>query len=88
MARQKPQWKQNCQQRQEAINAYARQLYCPLLKETDKIQLWYPWQMHRYLQQHPCADCGAEPFCDIPCPVYLQWYNAKIHSLRVKLGRQ
>jgi hypothetical protein len=48
----------------------------------------HPQEYRRYLQQHPCDGCRAEPFCNVPCAVYLKWYNARMESARIRGGMQ
>ena len=82
MANLKSQWELNYLQRQERINGYARDRYHPRLIPVEKILVYHPDEYRRYLQQHPCADCKANSFCDQPCDVYLQWYNARLGAVR------
>lgn len=80
----KTQWEVNYEKRQALINGYAQRCYQPMLREVGKILVYHPEEHRRYLQQHPCQGCGAQSFCDIPCPVYLKWYNARIEAARVR----
>lgn len=77
-----PQWVLDCLQRQAAINSYVRQCYQPRLRTVEKILVYHPDEHRRYLRQHPCGGCPAEPFCDRPCEVYLKWYDAKLEVAR------
>ena len=83
----KTQWEVHYEKRQTLINGYARRCYQPRLTVVDKIIVYHPDVHRRYLQQHPCRGCGAERFCDTPCPVYLQWYNARMAAAKVRGGR-
>ena len=78
------QWELDCLQRQAAINSYVRQCYMPRLKVVEKIVVYHPDEHRRYLRQHPCEGCIAESFCDLPCEVYLKWYNARLEAARKK----
>ena len=42
----------------------------------------HPDEVKRYLQRSPCKSCSADKNCDIPCRVYLQWYNARMEAAR------
>ena len=83
-----PQWVSDCLQRQNAINGYARQCYQPRLRVVGKILVYHPDEHRRYLRQHPCGGCRAEPFCDRPCDVYLKWYDAKMEAARKRFEMQ
>lgn len=84
MNRSLSQWESNYLQRQCGINGYAWQHWQPRLRPADKILVYHPDEHRRYLQQHPCAQCRAGSFCDLPCAVYLQWYNARLQAARVR----
>lgn len=78
------QWELDYLQRQKRINGYARHCHQPRLKPVDKILVYHPDEHRRYLRQDPCEDCKANAFCDQPCEVYLQWYNARLEAARIK----
>lgn len=80
-------WELNYLQRQQHINNWASRAYQPRLRVVDKILVYHPDEHRRYLRQHPCTGCQAEGFCDHPCPVYLQWYNARMEAVRIR-GRE
>lgn len=80
MPRPKSPWEQHYLAVQSAINDYARALWQPRLRQTERFQIYHPDEYRRYLRQHPCRDCRAECFCNTPCPVYLQWYNARMKA--------
>jgi hypothetical protein len=88
MPKPQSQWEINYLQRQAMINGYARQLYQPRLRELETIALYTPNEHRRYLRQHPCTGCGAEPCCDEPCAAYLRWYDARLEAARAKSKRQ
>ena len=77
-------WELDYLKRQEKINGYARHCYQPRLIAVGKILIYHPDEHRRYLQQHPCEHCKAKSFCDQPCQVYLQWYNARMEAIRRK----
>lgn len=79
-----PQWVLDCLRRQNDINSYARQRYQPRLRAVERILIYHPDEHRRYLRQHPCEGCIAESFCDLPCEVYLKWYNARLEAARKK----
>lgn len=78
------QWGLDCLQCQQRINDYARQHFCPRLRQMEKILVFHPDEYRRYLRQHPCKGCVAQSFCDLPCDVYLQWYNARMKAARIR----
>ena len=82
MGETRPQWELDCLQRQFKINAYARRMYTPRLRQVDKILVYHPDEHRRYLRQSPCMGCCAQNFCDRPCEVYLHWYNARMEMVR------
>ena len=82
MAKAMSQWEAEYLHRQFLINGYARHLVQPRLKEVDKIRVYHPDEHRKYLRQHPCQGCGANSFCDQPCVVYLQWYNARLGAAK------
>lgn len=84
MEKTRPQWELDCLQRQACINAYARRLYQPRVRSVDKIRIYPPAEHRKYLQQHPCRGCKAEPCCDLPCQAYLNWYNARMEAARAR----
>lgn len=84
MSRTQSQWELDYLQRQERINRYAQDRYQPRLRTVNKILISHPEEHRRYLKQHPCEGCKANPFCDQPCQVYLQWYNARMEAARKK----
>lgn len=88
MSRPQSQWELDYLKRQERINDYARGCYQPRLRRVEKILVYHPDEHRRYLQQHPCEGCKANPFCDEPCAAYLQWYNARLAAARQRNGRQ
>ena len=50
----------------------------------DKLLVYHPGEYRRYLVQHPCTDCPVAAFCDLPCQVYLNWYNARMQAARIR----
>lgn len=88
MSKSVSQWELDYLQRQERINNYARNRYRPRLKTIEKIRIYHPDEHRRYLRQHPCEDCKAKSFCDQPCLVYLQWYNARMEAARKRKSRK
>ena len=78
------QWELDYLQRQGRINGYARRCLQPRLKVVDKILVYHPDEHRRYLQRHPCQGCPLEAICDLPCTVYLQWYNARLEAVRMR----
>lgn len=43
-----------------------------------------PDVMQRYLAEGPCKKCSREETCEIPCPAYLSWWDARMTVLRKK----
>ena len=86
MVRPKSLWEQEYHRRQAGINAYAREHCCPRVIPRDKLLVYHPGEYRRYLVQHPCTDCPVAAFCDLPCQVYLNWYNARIQAARIRAG--
>ena len=86
MSKKPNQWEENYQNRQEQINSCARCFFQPRLRTVDKILVPHPQEYRRYLQRHPCDGCRAERFCDVPCAVYLKWYNARMESAKIRGG--
>lgn len=43
-------------------------------------------QIRAVSAKKPCARCGKEPTCDIPCDSYLLWYNESLAWIRKQVG--
>ena len=88
MIRPRNKWELRYCTAQSKINHYARELWRPRLVQVEKIRVYHPVETRRYLKQHPCEGCGAASFCDTPCAVYLQWYNARIEAARIRAAER
>ncbi len=86
MARPKSQWELNYCQHQAAINGWVRENYRPRLVAVAKFLIYPPEEYRRYLRQSPCQTCRACPCCDVPCEVYLDWYNRRLEAARARAG--
>ena len=84
MSKAKTPWEMNYQMQQEKINHCARCYFHPRLKAVDRILVYHPDEYRRYLRQHPCEGCRVERFCDLPCEVYLKWYNFRMEVARMR----
>ena len=87
MARPKSQWELDYCRRQADINRWAREHYRPRLVEMEKIRIYPPGECPGVYRVSPCTGCKAKTFCDIPCRVYLQWYNRRLEIARIRAGR-
>lgn len=69
MAAQMSAWERNYRQRQELINGWAREYYCPRLRQVDKILIRHPSEPN----PDPCERCAARFFCGKPCEAKQRW---------------
>lgn len=74
-------WRREYLRRQKAINDYACEKLCPMVRE-GVIGIYHPDEYRRYLHRGPCADCPVKDFCDSPCQVYLNWYDERMTLFR------
>lgn len=88
MSKTKSQWELDYFKRQERVNSYARSRYKPRLRPAQKLLVYHPDEHRRYLQHHPCEGCKANSFCDEPCEVYLQWYNARMEAAGKRMRQE
>ena len=74
-------WMRQYLKRQQNINACARKLMCPRVRE-GVIAVFHPGEHQRWLQSGPCPDCPVNHFCDTPCSAYLSWYDQRMDLVR------
>lgn len=51
-----------------------------------KYRYEHPDLARHYLRNSPCAGCQFEILCDVPCDVYLRWWDARMAWLKGRLG--
>ena len=73
-------WLTRYRYRQKQINAYARKKKAAYLKKHFVYN--HPDETRRYLQNRPCDRCMQQYKCNVPCAVYLSWYNARLDYAR------
>lgn len=80
-------WEIRYRYRQKQINAYAAQVAQPVIVKQPENKFCYehPDIVRQYLKKHPCEDCVRQSWCNIPCQVYLHWYNARMEIVRKKV---
>lgn len=44
----------------------------------------HPDVMMRYLEEGPCKKCQGEGTCEVACPAYWSWWDARMTVLRKK----
>ena len=79
-----------CQKYQDWIaywwRRFKRDFYVPARKpQRTSFAYAHPTEIEDYLKHSPCDNCKAAN-CDIPCPEYLRWYNARLQVARKKVG--
>lgn len=79
-------WRIRYYYRQKQINAYYRKLLQVKPAEEATFVYQHPDLIRRYLTEGPCKGCKAEQVCDVPCPAYLRWYDARMKIARKKVG--
>lgn len=71
--------------RQKQINAYGK------IKREEffsaRFVYQHPEEVRRYLRERPCGKCEKEAECDIPCTQYLNWYDARMQALKIKINK-
>ena len=75
-------WQIRYRYRQKQINAYASNLLQAKVTEQTKFYYQHPDEVRRYLADGPCKGCKAEQVCNVPCPVYLRWWDARMQMIR------
>ena len=79
-------WQIRYRYRQHQINAYAKRAAEPRSGRENKFTYQHPDEIRRYLANSPCRGCKVEKTCNVPCPDYLHWYNARMRVIRKKVG--
>lgn len=81
-------WRIRYRYRQKQINAFAKKIMQPAMRIKKHAAFAYdhPDDVRRYLRTSPCIGCQMEKHCDIPCLVYLNWYDARMAITRKKVG--
>jgi radical SAM protein with 4Fe4S-binding SPASM domain len=55
--------------------------------KTKKVFAYeHPDLIKKYLEEGPCKGCQFEKLCDVPCPQYYGWWDARMALLRKKYG--
>ena len=80
-------WKIRYRYRQKQINAFAKKSYEVKVRPLPKNKFCYnhPDHVKRWLRESPCTGCHAETVCDVACPAYLRWYDARMQIARRKI---
>lgn len=53
--------------------------------KTEKVFAYeHPDVLQRYLAEGPCKKCPCEKTCDVACPAYWSWWDARMTVLRKK----
>lgn len=79
-------WQIRYKYRQKQVNAYAKKARQEYFSSRFVYQ--HPDEVRRYLREWPCGKCDKEPECDIPCTQYLNWYDARMQALKIKLNKE
>jgi hypothetical protein len=81
-------WKIRYRYRQKQINAFAKKILRPEMRiRKQKVFAYdHPDDVRRYLRTNPCKGCQLEADCDIPCLVYLHWYDDHMAIARKRAG--
>lgn len=79
-------WEIRYRYRQKQINAYAQRGCAVKVRRVPESKFCYnhPDDVKRWLRTSPCASCTADAICDIPCPAYLRWCDARMQIARRK----
>jgi hypothetical protein len=56
----------------------------PVVVYEEKFCYEHPDVIREYLATSPCDKCPATD-CDVPCSVYLRWYDAKIEQVKARI---
>lgn len=66
-----------------AVNRYAWAVRDEMGREEPKVFVY----CQPHMVKSPCAFCPCESWCDVPCSLRIKWWDARIGSLRRKIGR-
>lgn len=84
-----PEWLVRYLYRQKQINAYSKYGRPQKLEKRHCYVYEHPDVIRDYLQKGPCRFCKREKVCDIPCPAYWRWWDARQewHRRRLRAGK-
>ena len=78
-------WKMRFRTIWKQFNTYPLRRYRES-KTTKKFAYEHPDLIQKYLEEGPCKYCQFEKLCEIPCPKYYCWWDARMTVLRKKYG--
>lgn len=70
------------------FNAYPARVYrAQKTMRNEKFTYEHPDIVRQYLEKGPCAACKRAKACEIPCPAYWHWWDARreLHKRRFGL---
>ena len=78
-------WRIRYLYRQKQINAHAKAQAVRIPTGQKTFVYEHPDLIWRYIVDGPCKGCKAELVCDMPCPAYLNWWDARMEIARKKV---
>lgn len=68
------------------FNTYRIRQYRKSERQQTKFCYEHPDVARRYLKNGPCKGCQFEKLCDVPCPQYYRWWDARMAVLKERYG--
>lgn len=78
-------WKMRFRTIWKQFNTYPLRQY-KKRKTSTKFAYEHPDMIKRYLDEGPCKRCQFEQVCDVACPRYYGWWDARMEVLRKRYG--